>query len=285
MPSFFEEATQAMLPRRPSEEAEIDERYNSMILEAIEMCFFERNESGLNLRQRAEARRCFMRLMNVAAAFCGVVLLIGLYFWCEAIEATYEYGNKACDVPLGKYVILQLGLTWIVSTLRLQDSSFTAAMLVASVTSFLSTMVVAVGLVWLFSSTTCSNTNPALYYAVAHLLYFEAAGLLGILLLVMLAVAGRIRMENQAMRGLRPFPGRELGCPEAVQQMVIVPFNAEHPLEDEDGVPSECVICLDILSSGIPVRRTDCWHYFHEECLAQWCAGHRKCPICKRDLA
>lgn len=44
----------------------------------------------------------------------------------------------------------------------------------------------------------------------------------------------------------------------------------------------ECSICLtDIIDDK---QKTKCGHFFHKECLDQWCVSKRTCPICRANI-
>ncbi len=50
-------------------------------------------------------------------------------------------------------------------------------------------------------------------------------------------------------------------------------------------VPEECAICLnniDITDTTSPLSTLTCKHIFHSECVDQWVAEHRTCPICRK---
>lgn len=288
--NFFSNGQEALLPRaerlESEEEIAVEQLDGSRAWQILWnnaldfMVVFRGDSSDSESRESVEMQRCFLLIIKVLVAVAALIVVLGVYLWCSAIEATYEYSSKACDVPLNKYLFLQLGLTWLISSFKLQDGSLLARLISAFFTSMLSFTPVALGLFWIFSSRNCPRTNPQLYYAVAHLLYFEAAGICGMVVLVLLIVGcsrGRLSVEFQGAGGI------ESGCAEAVLQMPIVPSYSP-TLVEQDGTPSECVICLDALRSAT-VRKTPCNHHFHEDCLTQWCVGHRKCPICKRDLA
>ncbi|KAM3269645.1 hypothetical protein P3S67_030527 [Capsicum chacoense] len=46
-----------------------------------------------------------------------------------------------------------------------------------------------------------------------------------------------------------------------------------------------CVVCLNRLSEGEPVRKLACRHVFHKECLDGWFNTlNFNCPICRKNL-
>jgi hypothetical protein len=62
------------------------------------------------------------------------------------------------------------------------------------------------------------------------------------------------------------------------------------PAENEDnadGAMDEgtCSICLAEFVEGDELRMLGCLHVFHSQCIDQWLAISRECPLCKRDVA
>lgn len=55
-------------------------------------------------------------------------------------------------------------------------------------------------------------------------------------------------------------------------------------MEGEDDHPEKCTICLSEFEEGEDVRRLPCMHLFHIECVDQWLATNKKCPICRVDI-
>lgn len=54
---------------------------------------------------------------------------------------------------------------------------------------------------------------------------------------------------------------------------------------DGDGSNPDCVVCLCGLKEGEQVRRLDCSHVFHRECLDGWFDhSNLSCPLCRAPL-
>lgn len=51
----------------------------------------------------------------------------------------------------------------------------------------------------------------------------------------------------------------------------------------EDGL-EKCTICLSEFEEDEDVRRLPCMHLFHIECVDQWLATNKRCPICRVDI-
>ncbi|PVD36432.1 hypothetical protein C0Q70_03416 [Pomacea canaliculata] len=55
-------------------------------------------------------------------------------------------------------------------------------------------------------------------------------------------------------------------------------------VEGEEDHREKCTICLSEFEEGEDVRRLPCMHLFHIECVDQWLATNKKCPICRVDI-
>lgn len=51
----------------------------------------------------------------------------------------------------------------------------------------------------------------------------------------------------------------------------------------DDGL-EKCTICLSEFEEEEDVRRLPCMHLFHIECVDQWLATNKRCPICRVDI-
>lgn len=198
-----------------------------------------------------------------------------------------RYGDKPCDVPLNKYVWIQFGVWWVLSGWRTRPQEVqgtVARVLTALASTSVSTVVLVLGFVWVRQSKTCAETNPQLFTAIEHLLYFQTAGML----LVFLFSAVVVLFLRWAVRtGFDPLGGgSRRGCEQAVHELPKVPLGDPELLDPEDREPSECVICSEdhSVAVGLGVVRTPCGHHFHEACLARWCRNHTSCPICRADV-
>uniref|UniRef100_A0A1J3CA93 Putative E3 ubiquitin-protein ligase RHA2B n=1 Tax=Noccaea caerulescens TaxID=107243 RepID=A0A1J3CA93_NOCCA len=52
-----------------------------------------------------------------------------------------------------------------------------------------------------------------------------------------------------------------------------------------DNVSSDCIVCLSTLKAGEEVRKLDCRHVFHKQCLEGWIQHlNFSCPLCRSPL-
>lgn len=53
--------------------------------------------------------------------------------------------------------------------------------------------------------------------------------------------------------------------------------------EIESNLPEKCTICLDPFAEEGLVRKLECKHVYHKECIDTWLTSHRSiCPLCRR---
>ena len=49
--------------------------------------------------------------------------------------------------------------------------------------------------------------------------------------------------------------------------------------------PVECVVCLDAIREGEPVKRLPCGHVFHSSCIDPWLMEEKAvCPTCHKGV-
>ncbi|PSN55498.1 hypothetical protein C0J52_02588 [Blattella germanica] len=54
--------------------------------------------------------------------------------------------------------------------------------------------------------------------------------------------------------------------------------------DDCEDSTEKCTICLSEFEEEEDVRRLPCMHLFHVECVDQWLATNKRCPICRVDI-
>ncbi|XP_066993989.2 E3 ubiquitin-protein ligase Arkadia [Anabrus simplex] len=54
--------------------------------------------------------------------------------------------------------------------------------------------------------------------------------------------------------------------------------------DDSEDNTEKCTICLSEFEDNEDVRRLPCMHLFHIECVDQWLATNKRCPICRVDI-
>eukprot|EP00871_Galdieria_phlegrea_P005119 jgi/Galph1/5608/GphlegSOOS_G4253.1 len=66
-----------------------------------------------------------------------------------------------------------------------------------------------------------------------------------------------------------------------MNRRLCIHINSENILEGDDAV---CAICLDHLMEDQVVRKFQCYHIFHKECIDPWLLQSSLCPTCKRNI-
>jgi len=47
---------------------------------------------------------------------------------------------------------------------------------------------------------------------------------------------------------------------------------------------NKCMVCMEEFAAGESLRSLPCMHRYHMNCIDEWLARSRECPICKRDI-
>mmetsp|Transcript_5631 Transcript_5631/g.15825 ORF Transcript_5631/g.15825 Transcript_5631/m.15825 type:complete len:357 (-) Transcript_5631:56-1126(-) len=145
-----------------------------------------------------------------------------------------------------------------------------------------------VGLIWSGKCKTCQHTNPKLYEWVR---FMVVCGLLVNcivffipLLLRLVATAYHVMVSRGWIKS--PNAANE----KAIEHMLEVPFDPDVFSPDfvpQDGrtlPPAECCCCMEDFSGCKKIVCTPCDHYFHKDCLKEWLALSKTCPLCRSDL-
>jgi len=213
-----------------------------------------------------------------------LVVLVGIVFF-QALYATIYYGDKPCDQPLQYYMIVVLLWCQVPSILRsfifhYYDAGPTARFLCSLILSTPGWLILGCGAYMIGNSKTCHKTNPELFFPLRGFIQCQIG--LSVFALV-ITIFGVIKMRTilQAFNQIVDEPG----CQEAVGQLPRVSKDAPE-LKDDDGRFIDCSICMDeiVNEDNEIILRAPCSHYFHEECLKQWCKNHVDCPLCRQQI-
>lgn len=76
--------------------------------------------------------------------------------------------------------------------------------------------------------------------------------------------------------------------PNIIEEMEAVPYEqglfADPSDPGDSRPPGECCICLEAYDDTRQIRRTQCGHFMHHECLDIWLQMSSTCPSCRSDL-
>lgn len=240
----------------------------------------------------------------VLFVFCLTALFVTMFvlFILALIASVHAiFYGPSCDQPLMYYVIVVI--LWgqlpgkltecVAQRCEIYDGDVRKALL-SLLFALPSWFLLGWGLYMVRNTQTCEKKNPNLYFAMEHYIYGQVV-LLSVLLLIGIAGAfGFRRFLLWAQRFIvRP------GCEKAVRKLPKVEPGSRELIDEEDGEIKGCTICFGAMggepdlqrtSSGIGAKaseaivRTPCSHYFHEECLAEWCKNHTDCPLCREPV-
>jgi len=249
-----------------------------------------RSREADQVQQRLMAE--FMNIISLCKVWLVILLVLMLaavvtvtILFVQAIFATFFNQDKPCDQPLKYYMIATLLWSQVPSwgssfvRQRLPDQGPLASLLVSIAFSLPGWGILAYGVYMVNSAKTCQQTNPDLFFPLQRFVYAQIAvavitGLLTVLgffsLRYLLLVVNQLNEQPGCTKAVKELPTVEKGSAELI---------------DEDGQVMDCPICMDVLGeSGREVVRVPCNHYFHQECLHQWCTNHVDCPMCRQQI-
>ncbi|MEO0910672.1 MAG: RING finger domain-containing protein, partial [Pseudomonadota bacterium] len=50
------------------------------------------------------------------------------------------------------------------------------------------------------------------------------------------------------------------------------------------GNSAECSVCMENFTANDTIVETECNHFYHRQCLADWLSNARTCPVCRMDI-
>ncbi|KAK4797268.1 hypothetical protein SAY86_029594 [Trapa natans] len=68
---------------------------------------------------------------------------------------------------------------------------------------------------------------------------------------------------------------------ESILRMITVRTSQQPSTSQGDQAPDPCIICLNNLNHEPVVRRLNCGHEYHLDCIETWLQQKRECPICR----
>lgn len=233
---------------------------------------------------------CTMWLMAMA------LVAATLYVYSTSLIIYITDRDKPCDQPLSGWLLsmlmvppirmLVLILRTILHNLGAEACAKRIAVFIVIFSACGYPALLAFGLKWLLSCQTCQTTNPGLYRVVVVLLVYHVFQWT----VILCAGFGVVRLVFWLTRSglLSEGPGVHMaakaGC---IERMQTVPYdpNLFSDVPSDDRQPPECSVCQVDFDASLPIKRTPCGHYFHEECLGTWLGRFAKsCPLCRVNL-
>mmetsp|Transcript_79191 Transcript_79191/g.183747 ORF Transcript_79191/g.183747 Transcript_79191/m.183747 type:complete len:327 (+) Transcript_79191:95-1075(+) len=243
----------------------------------------------------------FMRWVMCFGGIVCMLLPVSLGLFVLLIYSYVSERHKECDVPLGTWFIVAVSNILYnvnlngksihqqvirlvcryqqVMDQRLEPPPFRVRVYHRCVTGFVFVWH-CIGLHWVRTSKTCSETAPRLYRAV----YIFATFNIVFNIFTTLSTFGLSQMLASLLRrGLLPtsiLPA-DLTAPEGTLECQETVTYSPELLCDSP----QCPTCLEDFTKEHNIKKTVCGHFFHEECLAPWLRINRYCPLCRSDLA
>lgn len=96
---------------------------------------------------------------------------------------------------------------------------------------------------------------------------------------------GGILLPSGAAAALAGLGARSTGVsPLLLSQLPTFPYktdgNPPKTAENEDGDEFSCRVCLGEYEEGEELRLLPCFHRFHKDCVDEWLARNKLCPLC-----
>lgn len=141
-------------------------------------------------------------------------------------------------------------------------------------------------------SRTCKDTCSALFHFVnwysLFMLVFIALRVVAMgigLMLLQVWVARNGELPDWMQSILQK---ANAASPDTITKIETVTYRADlfaDPSDPTDERPAgECCICLQSYDAELEIKRTQCGHLVHTECLEEWLRRARTCPTCRKDL-
>lgn len=232
----------------------------------------------------------FPKLLLVFTLVYTLLSLATLALLVWLIVSYIQEWSNPCDVPLKTWAAVDLGSTvyHAVHSMVLQYFCYDdrhnsrPLPLCERVHLFLVTAFdfiwLGLGLVWLSTSKTCSETSPRLFLAAkVHAISSVVGSVFICINMIGLYTLLRYMLQTGVLRTNAAAP------PGTLESLPLVQYDPQSALFQEQ---NECCICLAAFGPNcVEIRQTDCQHIFHSRCLGNWLKVNHTCPLCRSSLA
>jgi len=136
------------------------------------------------------------------------------------------------------------------------------------------------GIVWAFTSKTCTNSTPFVYYSTFVLAVWHLI-LLGLPVLLCCCSIPIVFLIYNFCPGRFGFKAPRRASKRSINKNTTTKkFNSELLSKDR----ASCAICLCDYVESEEVKFLRCGHHFHSECITTWLLKNKTCPFCKQDI-
>jgi hypothetical protein len=225
---------------------------------------------------------CWLIVLGLLLLALGIAVV---YFFIEALIGVIYYFNVACDEPLKFYLLVVVLWSqvparitpWLQETFNLtspfEQLGTTICMALPG------WCIIGWGIYMISASKTCAKTNPGLFYPTEYFIIAQVVAAVLFIVFVTISLVGLRHFVALAAK-LNASPG----CSKAVHDLPKIASGSKELIDESDGKVMDCPICMYTFADDQAVVKTNCNHYFHEECLATWCENHVDCPLCRQQI-
>jgi len=273
----------AAAPAAPTENTPLTESSPPVLIRQQSQVAMQTNLTQDQVQQRiiTDATDVFTRNVKwivLAAVTFFVLMITMIVVFVLALCAVINFHDKPCDQPLKYYAVVLVLWNQVPGQIQqcIANESWTwkgkmALLLVLAVPGW---CIIGWGVYMITEIETCPKTNPGLYYPTRNFIFVQVFfAAIALVTTTCMALGARRLMVYAAHLMEGP------SCSDAVHALPKIAGGAPELVAD-DGEVKACPICLDALS--VDAVKTPCTHYFHEGCLANWCASHLDCPLCRQ---
>jgi len=239
------------------------------------------NRERFQQNQRTAAQGVVQRsgwVLLIAIILLSMLFFVWVVFYFQGWRTWKEFRGKPCDQPLADWLLAMLLLpilAMVVEVCSCKNLRFPVI--------FFTVLSLLIGLRMFYKTKTCDETNPELYAFIRQYLIFLTiwwvSWVVMPLIFAFIVIYGMWHGWFDQLNG---------ASPDTIKNIETVDFDPSLFAEEgktDDGKPApECCICTETFNEVQEIKRTQCQHYFHEECLGKWLKVSTSCPLCRNDL-
>lgn len=238
------------------------------------------NRERFQHNQRTTAHGLVSRsgwVLFVVMILLSMLFFVWVVFYVRGWKVWRDHRRKPCDEPLADWLLVMLILPLMALSAECMQGKMLRILVI-----LVTLLALLLGLRMFYHSETCESTNPKLYAFVRQYLIFLS--IWWICWVVM-----PLCFFGVVVYGMMHGWFNELNAgasPETIKQVETVPFDADifTPEDGKTEATPECCICTEGFGADREIKRTECLHYFHEDCLGKWLKVSTTCPLCRLDL-
>jgi hypothetical protein len=230
-----------------------------------------------------------------------------VYYACEALASTIvlsQYWGAPCDRPMQIWLLVSLLRLFVVVPFTIKNyllrqranDPYLEFRLhrIGQWIQILEFLWFVMGQSWLYSTSDCKETAPAVYYLsliYVILMYLRVAFPIIMLVLICLCFPCLVMtLRNmQAVPGadhsrIERLPTRVFSVGVGQQASAAGESSVDLEAQGNDNQHNTCSICMEDYSDGDELRCLPCNHEYHKVCVDPWLGIHSTCPLCRRSI-